>query len=134
MSAITREAACSCGKLSVVTSGEPVRVSICHCIACQRRTGSVFGVQARFPKAGVVVSGESHHYARVAESGHTLTFSFCPNCGSTVYYVNDGLPGFVGIPVGAFADPSFKQPEFSVYERSMHTWVVPPPGADRDQA
>ncbi|MFN2470768.1 MAG: aldehyde-activating protein, partial [Gaiellaceae bacterium] len=36
-----RHAACSCGQLRLTVEGEPVRVSICHCLACQRRTGSV---------------------------------------------------------------------------------------------
>ncbi|MCZ6616567.1 MAG: aldehyde-activating protein, partial [Gammaproteobacteria bacterium] len=44
----TRRAACSCGNLRLTARGDPIRVSVCHCHACQRRTGSVFGVQARF--------------------------------------------------------------------------------------
>ena len=52
-----RRASCSCGKLSVSTLGEPIRVSICHCLACQKRTGSVFGAQARFPADAVTVEG-----------------------------------------------------------------------------
>jgi len=48
-----RTASCSCGQLFAVASGEPVRISICHCLACQRRTGSVFGSQARFGRATV---------------------------------------------------------------------------------
>jgi hypothetical protein len=46
----TRTASCSCGQLTVVTAGDPIRVSVCHCLACQRRTGSVFGAQARFAR------------------------------------------------------------------------------------
>jgi hypothetical protein len=45
-----REGSCSCGQLRVTVSGEPVRVSICHCFACQQRTGSSYGYQARFPE------------------------------------------------------------------------------------
>lgn len=45
----TRTASCSCGQLQIEVQGEPVRVSVCHCLACQRRTGSLFGEQARFP-------------------------------------------------------------------------------------
>lgn len=130
----SRKASCSCGQLSALATGEPVRVSVCHCTACQRRTGSVFGAQSRFPEQCVAVSGESRKYARVAESGHTLTFFFCPTCGATVYYTNDALPGFVGIPVGAFADPSFNTPTFSVYERSMHAWVAFATAVERSQS
>jgi hypothetical protein len=125
-----RNASCSCGQLTANATGEPVRVSICHCVACQRRTGSVFGQQARYSREQVTISGESRAYARTADSGHVLTFHFCPACGATVYYCNDALPGFIGIPVGAFADPSFAAPAFSVYERSMHAWVSPPANAE----
>ena len=43
----TRDASCSCGQLHLTCEGEPVRISVCHCLACQQRTGSAFGVQAR---------------------------------------------------------------------------------------
>lgn len=134
MPASSRKASCSCGQLSAVVTGEPVRVSICHCIECQRRTGSAFGAQARFHARAVSASGPASRYSRAADSGHTLTFSFCPTCGSTVYYTNDALPGFVGVPIGAFADPGFPVPEYSVYERSRHTWVGVPPGAEHSRS
>lgn len=126
-----RKAACSCGQLTLEASGEPVRVSICHCIECQRRTGSVFGAQVRFPAESVRISGRSTAYPRAADSGSTLTFHFCPTCGSTVYYTNDALPGFVGVALGAFADPGRWVPAFSVYERTRHPWVQPPADAER---
>jgi len=53
-------AVCSCGQLRAVVSGDPVRVSICHCLACQRRTGSSYGYQARFPAQSVTISGRSN--------------------------------------------------------------------------
>jgi hypothetical protein len=40
-----------------------------------------------------------------------------------VYWELDGLPGFVIVAVGAFADPSFPAPTFSVYEARMPAWV-----------
>jgi hypothetical protein len=38
---MTRRAACSCGQLRLEIEGEPSRVSMCHCMECQRRTGAV---------------------------------------------------------------------------------------------
>ena len=134
MTAQVRTAQCSCGQISLSVAGEPLRVSICHCVECQRRTGSVFGAQVRFPEASVRISGKSVAYARNADSGHTLTFHFCPTCGSTVYYTNDALPGFVGVAIGAFASPSAFVPAFSVYERTKHPWVQAPPAAERSSA
>jgi hypothetical protein len=107
-------------------SGDPVRVSICHCLACQRRTGSVFGQQARFPRENVTISGSSTEYVRVGNEGGQCRFHFCPVCGSTVYYEPEGQEAFLAIPVGAFAEPEFPAPVVSVYEERMHRWVVLP--------
>jgi hypothetical protein len=122
----TRHAACSCGQLHLAVEGEPLRVSICHCLACQRRTGSAFGVQARFAREGVRVAGRSSRFARTGDSGGTATFHFCPDCGATVFYEIDALPEALGVPVGAFADPSFPPPRVSVYEDRRHPWAGVP--------
>lgn len=122
----TRLASCSCGQLTATVEGDPIRVSVCHCLACQRRTGSVFGVQARFPKEAVTTAGTGHAYTRTGDAGGQCRFTFCPHCGATVFYQLVGQDDFVGIPVGAFADPAFPGPGVSVYEERMHGWVTMP--------
>jgi hypothetical protein len=122
----TRTAQCSCGQLQVEVQGEPLRVSICHCLACQRRTGSVFGEQARFPSSGFKVIGRSIEYVRVGDEGTKITFRFCPACGATVYYTAAGAESLIAVPVGAFADPEFRSPTVSVYECRKHAWVQVP--------
>ena len=122
----TRIASCSCGQLTASVSGEPTRISICHCLACQRRTGSVFGAQARFPAEHVRIEGESSEYVRVGDEGTRATFRFCPKCGAIVYWTGGDGGKTVAIPIGAFADPSFPTPTVSVYEERMHAWVRVP--------
>lgn len=125
-------ASCSCGQLFLDTTGDPVRVSICHCLACQRRTGSVFAAQARFHRDQISgPTGASTSYVRVGDEGGAATFHFCPVCGCTVWYAPDAgsppnTPECLVIPVGAFADPGFPAPEVSVYEARRHAWVVVP--------
>ena len=121
-----RKATCSCGRLTLIAEGESVRISMCHCLACQRRTGSVFGVQARFLEDSVTIEGDSSRYIRTADSGNQITFHFCPACGSTLLYSIDDDPGIIAVPVGAFADPDFPPPTVSVYEDRMHSWVAVP--------
>ena len=122
-----RRASCSCGQLTVVCLGEPVRISMCHCLACQRRTGSAFGVQARFPRARVSsLAGHAMQFVRVGDGGGRATFHFCPACGATVYYEADWMPDHIAVPVGAFADPTFPAPTISVYESRRHGWAVMP--------
>jgi hypothetical protein len=125
-----RVASCSCGQLRVACEGEPARVSMCHCLACQKRTGSTFGAQARFPRDKVRIEGESTQYVRVGDSGNSATFHFCPKCGSTVYYRIDDVVDIIAVPIGAFADPLFPAPKFSVYESRKHAWSGIPSDAE----
>jgi len=122
----TRTAACSCGQLTVTVNEDPVRVSVCHCHACQRRTGSAFGAQARFRKECATISGQSTQYVRVADSGNRIMFNFCPTCGAIVHYWIEGREDLIAVPLGAFADAEFPAPAFSVYERRKHPWVSLP--------
>jgi hypothetical protein len=129
----TRHAACSCGQLRLTAEGEPVRISMCHCLACQRRTGSAFGLQARFPAERVHVEGRSTEYVRVSDHGEERRFSFCPECGATVYYRLPAAPDLVAVPIGAFADPGFPPPRISVYESRRHPWVALPAEEREDE-
>ena len=81
-----REAACSCGQLRLTAEGDPFRISMCHCLACQRRTGSAFAMQARWPAEQVRVVGRYTDYVRVSDEGEERTFHFCPDCGATVFF------------------------------------------------
>ena len=120
---MTRTAECGCGQLRATASGEPVRVSVCHCLACQRRTGSAFGVQARFARDDVKIEGRAARFARVSDAGEGRTFSFCPECGATVLYELEEVPGFVSIPLGAFADPGFPAPRVQAWDERRVAWV-----------
>jgi hypothetical protein len=75
---MAREAACSCGQLRVTVEGEPVRVSMCHCLACQRRTGSAFGIQARWPVEQVQIEGRYREFVRVSDDGEERDVQLLP--------------------------------------------------------
>jgi hypothetical protein len=121
---VERTATCRCGQLRAVCMGEPVRISVCHCLDCQKRSGSAFAAQARWPGAQVKIIGEAKTWVRAADSGHRATYRFCPDCGSTVAYLIEGWPGVTAVPLGAFADPNFPSPKFSVYEHRKHVWTA----------
>lgn len=124
-----RTASCRCGRLRATVSGDPVRVSVCHCLNCKKRSGSAFSVQARWPSQQVRIQGRSNQFEQPSDNGNRGIFRFCPDCGSDVYYTNAG-PGIdadfanlVAIPVGAFDDPFFAWPQYSVWEQRKHPWV-----------
>lgn len=96
---------------------------MCHCLACQRRTGSAFGIQARFPAKRVRIVGLHSDYVRISDEGEERAFHFCPDCGATVFYTLATAPDVVAVPIGAFADPTFPPPRISVYESRRHPWL-----------
>lgn len=86
-----RSCECRCGAVNLVCRGEPQRTSVCHCYECQKRTGSVFGVQARFLTEQISLSGEVTSFSRISDTGNEVTYQFCPKCGTTML-LNPLLP------------------------------------------
>ncbi|WP_092164824.1 GFA family protein [Bosea sp. OK403] len=116
-------AQCSCGALTLTLPEASRQVVVCHCLDCQRRSGGPFGVGAFYPAEPITISGDQREFTRSAASGGKVHNFFCPNCGSTVYWKADNLPGFIGVAVGALADPQYPAPSRSIFEQAKHHWV-----------
>ena len=81
-------------------------------------------MQARWLAEQTQIDGNSKTFVKAGDSGNPATFHFCPDCGSDVYYVINGkFDGLVAIPLGAFDDPYFGSPEYSVWEQRKHEWL-----------
>ena len=120
MNGLTRTAQCPCGTLSATCRGEPARISLCHCNSCKRRSGSAFAVQATYPDDAVVTIGQPSVYERINDEGRWARFSFCPTCGTTLWFRIELRPDMVSIPVGCFGTPDFPPPAFEVFgQRTM---------------
>jgi hypothetical protein len=84
----------------------------------------VLSNQAWFERRQVTsITGSSTEFKRVADSGRSVSFRFCPVCGSTVYFEAELFPGLLAVTVGSFADPDFPAPKHSVWEKRRHRWV-----------
>lgn len=124
---------CSCGQLSITISGGITKTSICHCYACQKRSGSAFGIQSRVRTDMAKISGTSSKYRRIPEDGGYVDFHFCPVCATTLYWLIDDqedpsnqMAGYYCVAIGAFAEQATPAPVFSVYEDHMLPWVTIP--------
>ena len=124
-----RSARCHCGQLQLECDGEPIKISMCHCLDCQRRTGSAFSVAVFYDRGRVrVARGATMAFERPSASGFAVRFHFCPACGSNVYWEPARLPNAIGIALGAFADPTFPEPDQSVWTKDKHSWLSIPSG------
>jgi hypothetical protein len=124
------EGGCVCGAVRYRAEGAPVRTSACHCTFCQRRTGGAFGIGVYFREQDVeiVCGGLKTYEHRSDENNRWLRMQFCPNCGTTVCFTVEALPGVCAIAGGTFDDPKWFRIERHSWLRSAHSWMVPPHG------
>jgi hypothetical protein len=78
----------------------------------------------------VAVEDDGTEFVRVGDEGGRFGLTFCPRCGSTVFYVEEGNEREIAIAVGASADSRFPAPTISVYEERRHSWVSVPDDAE----
>jgi hypothetical protein len=124
-----RVARCHCGAVELRCKGRPRKISMCHCLDCQRRTGSPFSVAVFYPREKVDIGGgRTKNFERNSASGSAVKFSFCVRCGSNVYWETRRLPALIGVALGAFANPKFPRPTQSVWSTDKHHWLVLPKG------
>jgi hypothetical protein len=64
-------------------------------------------------------NGQSNLFTRRAKSGYDVTHHFCPDCGTSVYW----LPGRVAVALGAFGDPAMPAPDQQVHLDARHPWA-----------
>lgn len=117
-------ASCRCGALTAVATGLPTRISVCHCLDCQKRSGSAFSAQVRFANSDVTVAGPSQRWRTTGASGRWAEFERCATCGDTIAYRIEFFPDVTAIPLGAFDDPYAFTPAHSVWEVRKHDWVA----------
>src|SRR4051794_39223148 len=98
---------CACGRITYAFTAAPDFIANCYCQDCQRSSGSVLASYFRVDVDDfTLLSGTPRSYGYTADSGNTLVWSFCPDCGSRL--VNEQLAGFPGkmfVMLGSLDDP-----------------------------
>lgn len=69
-------AQCTCGALRLTIGEPPQLTALCHCLACQRRTGAPFSANAFYSVDCIEISGASTEFVRTGDSGGNV---FLPN-------------------------------------------------------
>ena len=100
---------CLCGALRYAVTGEPLRVTFCHCRFCQRGSGAAYVVEPIFNRSELVVtSGRPRTYLHRSEgSGKLLTVNFCDRCGTKLFLEFERFPEICGLYAGTFDDPNW---------------------------
>lgn len=131
------EGGCVCGAVRYETRGDPLRVTVCHCAWCQRRTGTAFSVEAIFEDEKVdIQGGPLTKYRHISDrSGRWLDVEFCPRCGTNIGLTLEWRPGVRIIDAGTFDVPGWiradKHRFRHIFLRSSQDWSLVPQGVER---
>lgn len=119
---------CLCGACSYEIDGAPIIVAQCHCLDCQRLSGSGHTTGLMFPEAAVRIAGTPKIYELTSEAGNIVTRLFCGDCGSPLFGRNTGMPGFMTVTAGTLDSSDDLRPQVSVFRRSLRSWDSVDPG------
>jgi hypothetical protein len=120
-----REGGCSCGAVRYRLTSEPMFVHCCHCLNCQRQTGSAFVINLLIEADRVEVAGEPRAVGVPRDDGSAQRIYRCPTCQVAVFS-EYGHPRVWFVRAGTLDDPSTVAPDVHIYTRSKLPWVVLP--------
>jgi hypothetical protein len=119
-----REGGCSCGAVRYRLTSDPMFVHCCHCLNCQRQTGSAFVINVLIEADRVeLLSGEPEPIEVPREAGGAQRIFRCPHCQIAVYS-EYGRPEVRFVRAGTLDDPSTVSPDVHIFTRSKLRWVT----------
>jgi len=129
------EGGCACGAVRYRMESAPLFVHCCHCLDCQRQTGSAFVINALIETDRVtVLKGETKPNQMPTESGRPHRIFRCPECGTAVWSEYGGVAKLRFVRVGTLDDPKALAPDVHIYVRSKQPWVALPDGVPAFEA
>jgi hypothetical protein len=123
------EGACACGEVRYRLMSEPLFVHCCHCLNCQRQTGSAFVINLLIEADRVeLLAGEPQPVAVPRTGGKKQKIWRCPSCQVAVFsqYTSARIRFVRG---GTLDDPSRVTPDVHIFTRSKLPWVTIPDSA-----
>jgi hypothetical protein len=119
---------CSCGALRYRLASKPLFVHCCHCLNCQRQTGSAFVVNLLIEADRVeVLEGTPHPVDVPRDDGSVQRIFRCPECQIAVFSQYSS-PKVRFVRGGTLDQPTAVTPDVHIYTRSKVEWVTLPPG------
>ncbi|HVH52138.1 MAG TPA: GFA family protein, partial [Gaiellaceae bacterium] len=122
----TREGGCACGAVRYRLNDEPLFTHCCHCLNCQRQTGSAFVINLLIEADRVeLLSGEPYAVDVPRDDGTAQRIYRCPDCQVAVYSEYT-WPELLFVRGGTLDDPSSVSPDVHISTKSKQSWVELP--------
>lgn len=126
---VAREGGCSCGAVRYRLTSDPLFTHCCHCLNCQRQTGSAFVLNLLIEADRVeLVAGAPRPVDVPRDDGSTQRIFRCPTCQVAVFS-EYGRPDVRFVRAGTLDDPSAVVPDVHIFTRSKLAWITLPESA-----
>ena len=123
------EGGCACGEVRYRLGSEPMFVHCCHCLNCQRHTGSAFVINMLIETARVkFLAGRPEPIAMPLNGGSPKDIHRCHTCKVAVWSINGGRSQLLIVRAGTLDDPTAVTPDVHIFTRSKLPWVALPEG------
>jgi hypothetical protein len=123
---VGREGGCACGAVRYRLTSEPLLTHCCHCLNCQRQTGSAFVINLLIEADRVVLlAGAPEPVDAPREDGSKQRIFRCPGCQVAVFS-EYGRPGVRFVRAGTLDEPSSITPDVHIFTRSKLPWITLP--------
>jgi hypothetical protein len=124
-SGASSEGGCSCGVVRYRLTSEPLFTHCCHCLNCQRQTGSAFVINLLIETDRLeILSGEPQP-VDVPRTKGTQRIWRCPTC-QIALFSQYTRPDVRFVRAGTLDDPSLVSPDVHIFTRSKLPWIVLP--------
>jgi len=127
---MTYSGSCNCGAVTAEISGEPIAARQCWCRQCQKAAAGGPTNNAIFKLADVALNGDLATWDYVADSGNTLTQSFCAQCGSAVLAQSSARPHLRTVRIGFLDEPHGLKPDIAIWTDEAPVWAVIDPALE----
>jgi hypothetical protein len=123
----TRDGGCACGEVRYRLNSAPMFVHCCHCLNCQKHTGSAFAINLLIEASRVErLSGAPQPVDMPLNGGSPNRIFRCPQCQVAVWSEYSGRPQILFVRGGTLDDPLGVSPDVHIYTRSKLPWVALP--------
>jgi len=123
---VPREGGCSCGAVRYRLTSDPLFTHCCHCLNCQRQTGSAFVINLLIEADRVeVLAGVPQPVDVPRDDGSTQRIFRCPTCQVALFSLYT-RPDVRFVRAGTLDDPSGVTPDVHIFTRSKLDWITLP--------
>jgi len=119
---------CLCESVRYRLDAPPLFTHACHCLDCQKKTGTAFAMTTIVLRDDLVVTLGETSPTRLSPRS---TAHGCSGCGTCIFVASTRFPATVTLRAGTLDDASIATPQAHIWVKRKQRWFTLPAGVPR---